>query len=130
MEYGPVVDPIARWFEPRIDQVSAARGFARSTVKGWRGDHEAVGLVVSELATNAVVHARSPFKVALSDEGDRVRVEVSDNDPRPPAECPPPNEGVSGRGLLIVKRLATAWGVRPGSPGKIVWAEVRVQERR
>jgi anti-sigma regulatory factor (Ser/Thr protein kinase) len=79
---------------------------------------------VSELATNAVVHAQSCFDVTvekLSDGG--ARVEVRDFGPGTPQvlDCDPVAD--TGRGLRIVSLLAESWGVqdRPGGAGTSTW---------
>jgi anti-sigma regulatory factor (Ser/Thr protein kinase) len=86
--------------------------------------HDAV-LLASELATNAVVHARSGFEVAVSTDVDRLRVEVSDADPGVPQVQWVPAGATSGRGLLIVETMAAAWGVTTlDGGGKTVWFEL------
>ncbi|MFE3517226.1 ATP-binding protein [Streptomyces sp. NPDC059166] len=92
-------------------------------------DHEAVTVVVAELAANAVLHGRVPgrdFALRLTCENTLriIRVEVSDTHPaRPVLVRSGPVEGC-GRGLVLVAALSTRWGVcdRVG-PGKTVWAE-------
>ena len=113
-------------FEPDASEVSAARHFAAEEARQWGVDTDVVALVVSELAANAVLHARSEFTVSLCLDGERVVVEVADENPRVPFVPVPQKGALSGRGLLIVQRLARAWGVREGSlPGtKVVWAEL------
>ncbi len=85
-------------------------------------------LLTSELATNAVRHAGSHFAVRASLRGDRLRVEVEDDDPRAPAPREAAAADTSGRGLLLVDTLAAAWGVEPGGAGgdagKTVWFEL------
>ena len=90
--------------------------------------HDAV-LLVSELATNAVTHADSAFEVVVSVDGDRLRVEVSDADPGVPQVQWVPAGATSGRGLLIVETLASAWGVSAAEGGgKTVWFELRTDD--
>nr|WP_078843425.1 ATP-binding protein [Streptomyces albus] len=95
--------------------------------------NETLTLVTGELVANAVRHGRVPgrdFRVRLTETARALlRVEVSDTraervPPRSPAE--PPGDAESGRGLLLVSRLADGWGVteRSGAPGKTVWAEL------
>jgi anti-sigma regulatory factor (Ser/Thr protein kinase) len=82
-----------------------------------------VRLVVTELAANAVVHARSPFFVSLRDEGRTVRVVVGDQSRDQPALRPASATLASGRGVSLIDALATRWGVEPTADGKVVWAE-------
>ena len=82
-----------------------------------------VVLVVSELTTNAVIHAQTPFVVKVDVAADRVRVEVSDGNRQRPKVSDGALSAVGGRGLLIVDRLASAWGVVTTPAGKIVFAE-------
>ncbi|WP_371498632.1 ATP-binding protein [Kitasatospora sp. NBC_00374] len=115
-------------------------GQARSALRSFlleRGHSERfldVGqLVLSELVTNAVEHARTPgrliavkFEIAAADQ---LRIEVhdaSDRRPVPPTDVDVDVAAESGRGLWLVERLAVAWGCspRPGGVGKFVWAVV------
>jgi anti-sigma regulatory factor (Ser/Thr protein kinase) len=81
-------------------------------------------LVVSELVTNAVVHARSaPEVTATATDGD-VHVDVYDGDRSPPVVREPAEGGTSGGfGLRIVDALSDRWGWEPTTAGKRVWAE-------
>ena len=89
-----------------------------------------VALVVSELATNAVLHARTPFEVRVEVQDGLVRIEVHDQTDRPPTRRYFSDEATSGRGLRLVEELCEAWGVEPDldGGGKTVWAEVSVAE--
>jgi anti-sigma regulatory factor (Ser/Thr protein kinase) len=82
-----------------------------------------VRLVVSELVTNAVLHAGTAFSVTVSRDGPRLRLEVRDALPEPVGRpsSPPPTQP-NGRGLAIVERLSTQWGVALDPAGKTVWA--------
>jgi anti-sigma regulatory factor (Ser/Thr protein kinase) len=88
-------------------------------------DPETVALVVSELVTNALVHASQPVDVAVDVDADRMRVEVWDSSPRASA-CrrtgPPRSDAVGGWGLEIVNRLSDDWGVDRSDDRKCVWA--------
>jgi hypothetical protein len=79
---------------------------------------DAAGLVTSELATNAVRHAGSPFWVSVRD-GATVRLAVRDDSPVMPRP-----HGAPERGLGLVGALARGWGADPAAGGKIVWAEL------
>lgn len=99
-------------------------GHARGT-----DDHDTVTLVVAELAANAVLHGRVPgrdFALLLrhEDDGQAIRIEVSDTHPARPTCARPGEEEEYGRGLVLVDALSARWGVRDRlGPGKTVWAE-------
>ncbi|MEY2438388.1 MAG: hypothetical protein QOF97_3224 [Acidimicrobiaceae bacterium] len=82
-------------------------------------------LVVSELAANAVRHARTRYQVTIEVGADAVVVEVHDESRAlPERRDPRPTDG-GGRGLMIVEALSRRWGVRPvAGDGKTVWAEL------
>ncbi|MEU6476886.1 ATP-binding protein [Streptomyces sp. NPDC047017] len=112
--------------------VSAARRRVRGVLGGWNLPPDAaddVLLVVSELVTNALVHARPPatlrlWRVPLA--GRRaVHVEVTDPGPAaPPGSSPAPDPDEHGRGLGIVTALSARCGVRSDPDGTSRWAEV------
>jgi anti-sigma regulatory factor (Ser/Thr protein kinase) len=107
--------------------VPAARRFVRSTLQSWELDQlvEAAVLVVSELATNAVLHARSSFLVRLTvDHRGALRVEVVDASTKRPQRRPFTPGSTTGRGLSIVEDLVSDWGVEPVEGGKVVWVEI------
>jgi serine/threonine-protein kinase RsbW len=83
-------------------------------------------LLVSELVTNAVRHARDTHAIALDLEiGETwLRIEVQDADPRWPHRRTPGRFDESGFGLVLVDALADTWGVRDTATGKAVWAEL------
>ena len=122
------LDGSARWRLPAIapgpEQVTYVRHQARLVLRLWRLTDliAAVEVLVSELATNAVRHARTVFTVAASWDGQTLRVEVSDASPlapRPQLAVHPDGEG--GRGLLLVDAIASSWGVDLNPEGKTVW---------
>lgn len=81
-----------------------------------------VAAVVSELVANAVVHARTELELSVQPAGAGVRVEVSDGSAIIPRWAPARVTATSGRGLIMVQRLSSAWGVEPRAGGKTVWA--------
>ena len=82
-------------------------------------------LVLTELATNAVVFSPPPFSVRLSFEAGRLRVEVHDNSMRLPRPRNYGPEATNGRGLHVVAGLCDDWGATANNAGKVVWATVR-----
>src|SRR5580704_18961567 len=114
----------------RFPAVTASVGQARRFLIEALPPHCLVGadgvvLMLSELATNAVQHASTPFDVtlAVAPDGMSVRVAVSDGAGGYPAPQEPNAEAPCGRGLHIVCTLADTWGIemRRNQPGKTVW---------
>lgn len=85
---------------------------------------DAAGLLTSELVTNAIVHARTDVEVCAFIDGDVIRVEVSDGSSRMPRRRRVTRWSGTGRGLLLMEKIATRWGVRTSSSGKTVWFEL------
>jgi anti-sigma regulatory factor (Ser/Thr protein kinase) len=86
---------------------------------------EAAELVTTELATNAVRHARGDFSVRLRPTPGGLRIEVADpSAERPEAVGRPGPLDEHGRGLPILATLTQRWGVTPTPGGKICWAEL------
>ncbi len=116
-----------RTFAPDPSEVYLARRFVLSVLDDWGLDIEDLPLLVSELATNAVLHARSDFEVTVIRRSKHVRVEVFDQNTRLPSFAPVPPDAYSGRGLMLLRGLASAWGVESHSDvGKTIWFEVAV----
>jgi GAF domain-containing protein len=99
--------------------------------------------VVSELVTNAVLHARTPLELLVTPRDPGLRLELVDGSPDPPLPTPIEPAALqgllggdedsellldvftsrtTGRGLAIVGALADQWGVDPLPTGKKVWA--------
>jgi anti-sigma regulatory factor (Ser/Thr protein kinase) len=112
---------------PSVPQsVAAVRRYAVETCRagGYRGDCDTLELLVSEVATNALIHGAGQVRVRVLDRGPRLRVEVSDDSEAMPAlrDVDPHAEG--GRGLALVQALAAAWGADGRAGGKTVWFEL------
>ncbi|MFI5983902.1 ATP-binding protein [Streptomyces sp. NPDC051555] len=111
-----------------------ARLLAVERIGSWGVATEGPGLVVAELAANAVTHGRVPgrrFRLLLTLYGGVLRIEVVDTrGDRVPGLRDPGEDGEAGRGLVLVTAIADRWGVDPGpSPCKVVWAELDVVGR-
>jgi anti-sigma regulatory factor (Ser/Thr protein kinase) len=105
--------------------VARARDFVTGHLRAHGLDAivEALQLVVSELATNAVVHTRSPFTVTLRRLDQMVVLLVSDGSDLVPHMQPFRPLPTSGMGLQVVGALSESWGVQAGPDGgKSVWA--------
>ncbi|MFG2681769.1 ATP-binding protein [Streptomyces sp. NPDC048392] len=118
--------------------IRAARADARALADKWQHPELAddLGLLISELVTNAVVHGTtgrgSQVHVTYRLLGDRLRVDVRDAATGQPRLMRPvsldgePRE--LGRGLIVVATLADRWGVTPRVIGKSVWFEMVLNE--
>lgn len=108
-----------REFPPEAQAVRRVRRLI-TQIAGVPQDHVAV-LVASELATNAVKHAKSRFEVAITAQ-DSIRIEVIDQAPATPALTDPSEHGL---GMRIVAQLSDRWGAdQIEGDRKVVWAEV------
>jgi anti-sigma regulatory factor (Ser/Thr protein kinase) len=88
---------------------------------------DSVALVVSELATNAVTHARSPFSVRARSDQQVIRISVRDaSSVMPELRQVGPAQG-AGLGLQMVDALAGTWGVEVTAGGKSVWAQLALR---
>jgi anti-sigma regulatory factor (Ser/Thr protein kinase) len=83
-------------------------------------------VVVSELVTNAIVHARGPVALHLWNQRDRVKVGVSDGSTELACNRSPDAAASSGRGLHLVEGCASRWGSEVDGAGKITWAEISI----
>ncbi|WP_445256348.1 SpoIIE family protein phosphatase [Nocardioides aurantiacus] len=111
-------------------EVSDARAFTHRHLHSWGVGPDLADtavLLVSEMVTNALVHAGGPARLELSVASDRLRIAVTDVEPHEPALGAPDQDSTHGRGVLLVEALATAWGVAPSGSGKTVWAELRLE---
>ena len=109
-------------FEASPSAVREARMFLRAAI-GGRVDPEVqdeLTVVLSELASNAVSHARTPFEVVVATNG-HVRIEVEDGSTDAPVPKTPSADG--GWGLVIVDRGCDRWGVAIAGEKKSVWCE-------
>lgn len=85
-------------------------------------------LVVSELATNALVHAQTAFSVTLSGSDTRVLLTVRDDSPALPQRRAAQDMDTSGRGLEIVAIVSSDWGIDEDETGsKAVWASFAIR---
>jgi anti-sigma regulatory factor (Ser/Thr protein kinase) len=121
-------------YELTLDPSLGAASEARRATRVWLA-HSAFSssllddlqLIVSELVTNAAIHARTRLRLVIRCDHRRVMTEVFDADPRLPSPGRSA-EAVGGRGLLMVAQLSDRWGFEPLADGKRVWAELSVDD--
>lgn len=117
------------------EALSSARHMIRAAVRAWGAAERAdeIELAADELMTNALMHtdggAIVTIRVLAAPER-RLRVDVEDRSSALPRRRDAGESGVSGRGLMLVDRLADVWGVESRGTGKCVWCEFLVPERR
>ncbi|MDQ1048241.1 ATP-binding protein [Streptomyces sp. V4I2] len=115
-------------YDPRPSAVREARAEVRRQLEGWGlADREevldAAELLVSELATNALLHSASRFRLTLTAAHGVLRCEVADSGRRTP-QVLAAGASESGRGMFLVDALALRWGCHQDGPGKTVWFEL------
>lgn len=116
--------------------VKAARAFVDDRLSSWglAEISDTLGLIVSEIVTNALIHAGSDVDVRLRAFADHVRLEVRDSDSNPPVPSPlalseeENAQAEHGRGLLIVEALSRQWNTSPNGRGKTVWLDVAIPD--
>ncbi|MDI6099793.1 ATP-binding protein [Actinoplanes sp. NEAU-A12] len=134
----PGEDRLTATLRPDAEAPSLARNLVSDACLTWGLAHllHPSRVVMSELVTNAVEHARTEIRVAVSRRGAGLHLAVSDGDPRLPRMMPvsrprpdlPLDE--RGRGLRTVHEAAALWGCEPTETGKVVWATIRVSAPR
>jgi GAF domain-containing protein/anti-sigma regulatory factor (Ser/Thr protein kinase) len=112
----------------------AARRFLAGVLSSWRMPEMLEGdaaLLLSELATNAILHAKSPFTVIVRWDGQHLRVEVGDGSrSEPRMRLRKVEDAPGGRGLMLIDTMSSSWGIMPTARGKRVWFELPVPEPR
>jgi CheY-like chemotaxis protein len=113
-----------------LSSVATARRFVRERLREWdmEGAVDDAMLVVSELATNALTHAESSYRVRMTAVGPALRIEVEDDGTGTPEPQPLTDTEEHGRGLHLVGALAASWGMEAAeSGGKRIWAELPLE---
>ena len=111
---------------PTAESVPAARQLVGTVTEHLpRRAREAAELIASELVTNSVVHAGTPFTVFAAVDEDSVELVVSDRAGWTPDDG---TRDSSGHGLLLVGLLAAEWAAVMEAGGKRVWARLDVDD--
>jgi anti-sigma regulatory factor (Ser/Thr protein kinase) len=114
-----------REFQPESVSAPAARKFVLDA--GWSHDNEEnmrLATVVSEVVTNAILHARTTFCVSVTVDESAIRVDVRDGSTDVPVLKLYDASAATGRGLQIIDAMADRWGVSMQPSGKTVWFEL------
>jgi anti-sigma regulatory factor (Ser/Thr protein kinase) len=124
---GTLRDRQALTLAPEPSAVGRARRFVAAQCRRHHLPREvtdAAVLLTSEVVTNAFTHGRSDARLVVTVTTGAVMVEVGDDNSRQPRLQTVDRDALDGRGLRILDVLATRWGVREESVGKVVWFEV------
>ncbi len=113
---------------PDTESPRRARRFVEEfLVEGAMEDiSDLAALLVSEVVTNAILHAHSEVTVRIDREGRGVHIEVADASPVPPTRRAVSDESATGRGMILVEELSDAWGLERSGVGKVVWFDLGV----
>lgn len=116
------------------EALSSARHMIRAAVRAWGAKERAdeIELAADELTTNALMHTDGGAVVTIrvmAGSERRLRVDVEDRSSALPRRRDAGDDGVSGRGLMLVDRLADVWGVESRGSGKCVWCEFLIPDR-
>lgn len=105
---------------------AAARRFLRRTLLAWHVEalEATASLLLSELITNAVLHAGTDIEVSITLGDGALGLEVADGSTRRPRLRRYDLDATTGRGLALVAAMSSAWGVTPTLDGKVVWCEL------
>jgi anti-sigma regulatory factor (Ser/Thr protein kinase) len=110
------------------ESIGVARRSVRRSLEGWGLEHlvHVACLLVSELSTNAVLHARTDLEVLVERRAGCVRVTVLDGSPRLAVRRRYGLDAGTGRGLGMVEAMAARWGCEDGPApwAKGVWFEL------
>lgn len=125
-ESDDVEETVRERFAADLKSVRAARRFVSEVLQGWgcTAIDDSATLLVSELVTNAIVHAHSTVELAVHLRSERVRVEVIDAAREHVRRRDAKDDEQSGRGMALIEALAVAWGVDSLLSGKSVWFEM------
>lgn len=113
--------------EPGSVAVARHWSVAYADAHGFGGVSRTLSLLVSELVSNVVLHARTPCEVRIARQEGRLRVEVHDRSERLPKRSRGTDPlAHSGRGMILVEELSDAHGATalPDGGGKVVWFEL------
>ncbi|MFI2312408.1 protein phosphatase [Streptomyces sp. CB00072] len=116
------------------EALRSSRHMIRAAVRAWGAKDRAdeIELAADELITNALMHTDGGAVVTirvLAGSERRLRVDVEDRSSALPRRRDAGESGVSGRGLMLVDRLADVWGVESRGSGKCVWCEFLIPAR-
>lgn len=120
------IDRRSRRFDAELRSAGSSRKFVAETLTDWSCAElvDSATLLVSELVTNAVIHAHSEVELVVHLQPDLVRIEVIDGADEAVRRRDATSEAQSGRGMALIEALASSWGIDTLLAGKSVWFEI------
>lgn len=116
---------VDRLLPPLATSASEARRLLRDALDGVEDDSvDAAQVAVSEIVTNALVHAGTEMRLRVLLAGSGLRVELKDGSPHLPRRRDYSTVAATGRGLHMVSEVVDKWGAYPDGEGKVVWFEI------
>jgi len=109
---------------PLTSSARQARQFVDEAIEGTSPVDGMLSVLVSELASNAILHAQTDFTVRVHDRDGVLRIEVADGSAVAPTKKDYGPDAITGRGLQLVESVADRWGVDVVAGGKTVWFEL------
>ncbi|MGZ5399214.1 MAG: ATP-binding protein [Nocardioides sp.] len=111
---------------PDPTSAGRARRLLRTAMTGHDDEEilDAAQLAISEIVTNALVHAGTTMRLRILVADRRLRVELTDGSPRLPSHRDFATTAATGRGLMLVEQVVSRWGAYPLPAGKVVWFEI------
>ncbi len=122
----PTNDTATQTFVPDPTALRSLRRFVGDVLDGWgiARQRDDAQLIASELGTNATRHAASPFRMTLTRGSKSIILAVRDASVGQPQPRYPDHLDIGGRGLVLVAKVADAWGTTIEPDGKTIWAEL------
>jgi anti-sigma regulatory factor (Ser/Thr protein kinase) len=113
------------------DSIAEARRMVVAQLTSWGLDDLAddARLIVSELLTNAALHAHPPVSMKLTRLSSGVKLEVSDGSTDMPIVQRVGTDVMTGRGWTLIAALSRDWGVLPQPGGKVIWATLQLDQQ-
>ena len=123
VEHEHLMDKTVR-LPPHTSSARQARQFVDDAIEGTSPVDGMLSVLVSELASNAILHAQTDFTVRVRDREGVLRIEVTDGSAVTPTKKDYGPDAITGRGLQLVESVADRWGVDVVAGGKTVWFEL------
>jgi anti-sigma regulatory factor (Ser/Thr protein kinase) len=127
VEHGPRI--VAFQDDPVAGATSAIRHTLRDVFADWRLTDDTADdalMVVEEMLTNVVDHARTPFRLVVRLNQTILHIAVHDHSPQQVRVQALDLGRPRGRGLLMIAGIATRWGSDADDNGKTMWAEISI----